>query len=276
MVEPLHPHITIARQCALLGLSRSAYDYCPQPISVADRQLMRLLDEEYTRHPFYGARRLRDWLHGHGHRIGRDRVRRLMREMGLEAIAPKPRVRLPDRAHQVYPYLLRSLDILRPDQVWCSDITYLRLRRVFAYLTVVMDWFSRYVLAYEVSLSLESDFCVRALKSALTLTTPEICNTDQGSQYTSEAFITVLQKAEVQISMDGKGRCFDNIMVERLWRTVKYEEVYLHEYADLWDARRQLGAYFTFYNDERKHTGIGNRTPADVYYGSQAQGVASA
>ena len=276
MVEPSHPHITIARQCALLGLSRSAYYSSPHLVSAADQRLMRLIDEEYTRHPFFGSRRLRDWLHDRGHRIGRDRVRRLMREMGIAAIAPTPRVSRPARKHRVYPYLLRTLDIVRPDQVWCSDITYLRLRRVFAYLTVVMDWFSRYVLAYEVSLSLESDFCVRALKSALTLTTPEICNTDQGSQYTSEAFITVLQKAEVQISMDGKGRCFDNIMVERLWRTVKYEEVYLHEYADLWDARRQLGAYFTFYNDERKHTGIGNRTPADVYYGSQAQGVASA
>ena len=276
MIEPSHPHITIARQCALLGLSRSAYYYCPQPVSAAEKRLMRLIDEEYTRHPFFGSRRLRDWVQGHGHRIGRDRVRRLMHQMGIEAIAPKPRVSLPDRAHQVYPYLLRSLDILRPDQVWCSDITYIRVHRAFVYLTVVMDWFSRYVLAYAVSLSLESDFCVRALKQALTVTTPEICNTDQGSQYTSEAFITVLQQAEVQISMDGKGRCFDNIMVERLWRTVKYEEVYLHEYADLWDARRQLGAYFNFYNDERKHTGIGNRTPADVYYGSPAQGVASA
>ena len=150
--------------------------------------------------------------------------------------------------------------------MWCSDITYIRVHRAFVYLTVVMDWFRRYVLAYAVSRSLESDFCVRALKQALTVTTPEICNTDQGSQYTSEAFITVLQKAAVQISMDGTGRCFDNIMVERLWRTVKYEEVYLHEYADQWEARQRLGEYFAFYNDERKHTGIGNRTPADVYY----------
>ncbi len=276
MVEPSHPHITITRQCTLLGLSRSVYYYCPPPVSAADQQLMRLIDEEYTRHPFFGARRLRDWLHDHGHRIGRDRVRRLMHQMGIEAIAPKPRVSLPDRAHRVYPYLLRSLDIIRPDQVWCSDITYLRLHRAFAYLTVIMDWFSRYVLAYAVSLSLESDLCVRALKHALTLTTPEICNTDQGSQYTSEAFITVLQKAEVQISMDGKGRCFDNIMVERLWRTVKYEEVYLHEYADHWEARQRLGEYFAFYNEERRHAGVGRRTPAEVYFGHANTHVANA
>jgi len=276
MIEPLHPHLSITRQCTLLGLSRAAYYSAPQRGNTADRQLMRLLDEEYIRHPFFGARRLRDWLHTQGHPVGRHRVRRLMREMGIAAIAPKPRLSLPDHDHRVFPYLLRSLVIEHPNQVWCSDITYIRLHRAFVYLTVVMDWFSRYVLAYAVSPSLVSDFCIQALTHALARATPEIFNSDQGSQYTSQNFTTILQQADIQISMDGKGRCFDNIMVERLWRTVKYEDVYLHEYADLWDARRQLGAYFNFYNDERKHTGIGNRTPAEVYYGSQAQGVASA
>lgn len=276
MIDPSHPALSITRQCALLGLSRAAYYSAPQPGNTADRQLMRLLDEEYIRHPFFGARRLRDWLHTQGYPVGRHRVRRLMREMGIAAIAPKPRLSLPDQEHRVFPYLLRSLVIERPNQVWCSDITYIRLHRAFVYLTVVMDWFSRYVLAYAVSRSLGSDFCIQTLQQALTQATPAIFNSDQGSQYTSQSFTTILQQADIRISMDGKGRCFDNIMVERLWRTVKYEEVYLHEYADLWDARRQLGAYFNFYNDERKHTGIGNRTPADVYYGSQAQGVASA
>jgi putative transposase len=237
---------------------------------------MRLIDEEYTRHPFYGSRRLRDWLNEQGHRIGRDRVRRLMRQTGIEAICPKPRLSLQNREHRVYPYLLRSLDIVRPDQVWCSDITYIRLKREYAYLTVVMDWFSRYVLSYELSLSLESNFCIQALERALTITTPEVFNTDQGSQYTSEAFTSVLQKTGILISMDGKGRAFDNIMVERLWRTVKYEEVYLNEYADHFSAREHLDEYFEFYNAERRHSGLGKRTPSAVYHGGCKRLVASA
>jgi len=237
---------------------------------------MRLIDEEYTRHPFYGSRRLRDWLNDQGHRIGRDRVRRLMRQMGIEAICPKPRLSLRNREHRVYPYLLRSLDIVRPDQVWCSDITYIRLKWEYAYLTVVMDWFSRYVLSYELSLSLESNFCIQALERALTITTPEVFNTDQGSQFTSEAFTLVLKDAQVQISMDGKGRAFDNIMVERLWRTVKYEEVYLNEYANHFSAREHLGEYFKFYNEERRHSALRKRTPLAVYQEGRQRLVESA
>jgi putative transposase len=237
---------------------------------------MRLLDEEYTRHPFKGSRRLADWLHSHGSPVGRHRVRRLMREMGLAAIAPTPRLSVPAPGHQVYPYLLRNLAITHPNQVWCSDITYIRLHRTFVYLTVMLDWFSRYVLAYVLSRSLTSDFCIQALHQALTQATPEIFNSDQGSQYTCEDFTAILKQAHVQISMAGAGRCFDNIMVERLWRTVKYEAVYLHEYTDYWDAQHQLGEYFQYYNYERNHTGIGNKTPADVYFNSHAQGVAQA
>ena len=276
MIDSSHPSLSITRQCALLGLSRAAYYYEPQPLSPEDRQLMRLLDEEYTRHPFKGSRRLTDWLHTQDRPVGRHRVRRLMQVMGLVAIAPTPRLSVPAPGHQVYPYLLRNLTITHPNHVWCSDITYIRLHRAFVYLTAVMDWFSRYVIAYVLSRSLTSDFCIQALHQALTQATPTIFNSDQGSQYTCEDFTAVLQKAHVQISMAGQGRCFDNIMVERLWRTVKYEAVYLHEYTDYWDAQRQLGEYFQFYNHERKHTGIGNKTPADVYFNSHTQGVALA
>lgn len=276
MVEPNHPHITIASQCELLGLSRSAYYYCPRPVSEEDLRLMQLIDEEYTRHPFFGSRRLCDWLNAQGYRTGRDRVRLLMRKMGIAAISPKPRLSLPDQEHRVYPYLLRTIDIVRPDQVWCSDITYIRLTRGFAYLTVVMDWFSRYVLSYELSLSLESDFCVHALEKALTITTPVIFNTDKGCQYTSEAFTSILKNADVQISMVGKGRVFDNIMVERLWRSVKYEEVYLNEYTNHFSARTSLGEYFKFYNEERRHSGLGKRTPAEMYFGNHNTRVVSA
>jgi len=251
----------------LLGISRAAYYYRPRPVSNENLLIMRLLDEEYTRHPFYGARRLSDWVSGQGHPAGREKVGRLMKEMGIEAIYPKKPLSLKNKEHKIYPYLLRTLKINRPDQVWCSDITYVRMQRSFAYLTVVMDWFSRYVLSWGLSLSLESDFCVLALEKALESAKPEIFNTDQGSQFTSEAFTSVLKDAQVQISMDGKGRAFDNIMVERLWRTVKYEEVYLNEYTNHFSAREHLGEYFKFYNEERRHSGLGKQTPSEVYHG---------
>ena len=265
-MEPEHELITIARQCALLGLSRSAYYYRPQPVGEEDLTCMRLLDELFTRYPFLGSRRLRDELTAQGYPLGRDHVRRLMRLMGLEAIYPKPRLSLPAQGQRRYPYLLRDLAITRPDQVWCSDITYVRLHHGFAYLVAVMDWFSRYVLAWELSLSLEGDFCLSALQAALSLGRPEIFNTDQGCQYTAAGFTAVLEQAQVQISMDGKGRAFDNIMIERLWRTVKYEEVFLKDYEHFFAARESLDEYFTFYNDHRRHSSLAKRTPAAVYW----------
>lgn len=275
-MEPENQQISIGRQCGLLGISRAAYYYRPRPVSDENLLIMRLLDEEYTRHPFYGARRLSDWIGGQGYSSGREKVGRLMKEMGLEAIYPKKRLSLRNKEHKIYPYLLCTLKINRPDQVWCSDITYLRIQRSFAYLTVVMDWFSRYVLSWGLSLSLESDFCVLALEKALVRARPKIFNTDQGSQFTSEAFTSVLKDAQVQISMDGKGRAFDNIMVERLWRTVKYEEVYLNEYANHLSAREYLGEYFKFYNEQRRHSALGKRTPSQVYHQGHQRLVASA
>lgn len=226
---------------------------------------MRLIDEEYTRHPFFGSRRMRDYLEDRGEPACRDRVRRLMRMLGLQAIYPKKRLSLGNKEHEKYPYLLRGVSIDRPDQVWCSDITYIRLRGGFVYLTAVMDWRSRYVLSWELSITLDAEFCVSALDRALSGGSPEIFNTDQGSQYTSHDFTSRLKEAGVRISMDGRGRCFDNIMIERLWRNVKYEEVYLKEYASVRDCRDSLREYFEFYNHERRHRGLGRRTPWDVY-----------
>lgn len=226
---------------------------------------MKLLDEEYTRHPFKGTRRLTDFLNDNGYPVGRDKTRSLMRRMGVEAIYPKPRLSAANTAHKRYPYLLRKLNINRPDQVWCSDITYIRLKRGFAYLVAVMDWHSRYVIDWELSLSLDSDFCVRTLQRSLARGQPEIFNTDQGSQFTSIDFTKTLADAGVKISMDGKGRAFDNIMIERLWRTVKYEEVYLKDYRDLFCAREYLSEYFEYYNMERRHSSLEKRTPWEVY-----------
>jgi putative transposase len=271
VVEPSQETIPLVRQCELLGLARSTYYYRPQGVSEEDLACMRLMDETFTKRPYFGSRRLRDELAAEGHPMGRDHVRRLMRLMGLEAIYPKRRLSVRNADHKVYPYLLRGLAIDRVDQVWCSDITYLRLKRGFAYLVAVMDWHSRYVLSWDVSLSLESGFCVSALESALSLSTPGIFNTDQGSQFTSDAFTKVLLAAEVRISMDGKGRAFDNIMIERLWRTVKYEEVFLKDYAHVFAARESLGEYFDFYNEERRHSGLDGRTPSAVYWEGRAR-----
>ena len=255
----------------MLGLSRSGYYYRPVGVSDEDLTCMRIMDEVFTKRPYFGSRRLRDELAERGHAVGRDHVRRLMRLMGLEAIYPKKRLSLKNGAHKVYPYLLRGLAIGRPDQVWCSDITYIRLKGGFAYLVAVMDWYSRYVLSWELSMSLESGLCVSALKAALAVSTPEIFNSDQGSQYTSEAFTKQLLDAGVRISMDGRGRAFDNIMIERLWRTVKYEEVYLRDYAHLFAARESLGEYFAFYNGERRHSSLAGKTPSAVYREGRAR-----
>jgi putative transposase len=250
-----------------LGLARSSLYYRPVGVSQLELELMRLIDDQYTRTPFYGTRRMRAYLKAHGYRVNRKRIARLMHMMGLEAIYPKPKLSQKDTAHKVYPYLLRGMEIANPDQVWASDITYIRIHRGFVYLTVIMDWYSRYVLSWEISVTLDAHFCTEALERALRRGRPTIFNTDQGSQFTSEQFRTHLIEAEVQISMDGKGRAFDNIFVERLWRSVKYEEVYLKDYRDVSSCIEGLRDYFRFYNDERPHQALGYKTPRQVYRG---------
>lgn len=231
---------------------------------------MRLLDEEYTRHPFYGVKRMTGWLAGQGYEVNEKRVRRLLRRMGILAIYPKPHLSAGSPRPATYPYLLRGLLITHSDQVWAIDITYIRMRKGFVYLVAIMDLFSRYVLSWETSTTLETEFCLWALDRALLCAKPEIFNSDQGVQFTSDDFTGRLRKAEIRISWDGKGRAFDNIFVERLWRSVKYEEVYLKEYRTVWEATRELNAYFQFYNKERLHQSLEYRTPWDVYRGVAA------
>ena len=259
--------MSIRRQCELLGVNKSVLYYTPRALSDSNLAVMRLIDEQYTRTPFYGVERMTAWLKRTGIVIGHNRVRRLMRLMGLEAIYPKPRLSLAgDDNSRKYPYLLRGLKIERPNQVWATDITYVRLWQDFVYLVAIMDWYSRYVLSWTLSTTLDVHFCLEALREALTIAKPEIFNTDQGSQFTSGAFTGVLENAGVAISMDGKGRVFDNIFVERLWRTVKYEEIYLKDYQDVDEARRGIGCYFRFYNRQRLHQALGYQTPAEVYF----------
>jgi putative transposase len=255
----------VRRQCQLLGLHRSAWYYEPVPETEANLALMRRIDEQYLRTPFYGSRRMAAWLEREGHLVNRKRVQRLMRLMGLEAIYPKPRTTVTVACHK-YPYLLRNLEITRPNQVWASDITYVPLRSGYLYLTAVLDWYSRYVLAWQLSNSLDSDFCLLALNEALERGRPEIFNTDQGVQYTSREFTGRLTAAGIAISMDGRGRALDNVFVERLWRSVKYEEVYLKAYASGAECRSGLTAYLKFYCEERPHQGLGYRTPSEVYH----------
>ena len=245
---------------------RSGLYYEAAPETAENLRLMRLLDEQYTRTPFYGVRKMVWWLDERGYTVNPKRVRRLMRVMGLEAIYAKPRLSLPAPGHKIYPYLLRDLTISRPDQAWCSDITYIRLRGGFIYLVAVMDWFSRYVLAWEVSVSLETSFCVSALNWALERGRPDIFNTDQGSQFTSHDFTGRLENYGIDISMDGRGRVMDNIFIERLWRTLKYEEIYLKDYPDVPEAMANLKIYFAFYNHERPHQALGYQTPAAIYF----------
>ena len=266
MIELGHPELSVRRQCALLGIARSGLYYEPVGPSPEDLTLMRLLDEQYTRTPFYGVRKMTRWLHSLGYGVDVKRVRRVLRLMGLEAIYPKPRLSFNGTEHRKFPYLLGGLAIQRPNQVWAADITYLRLRHGFAYLVAIMDWFSRYVLSWEVSNTLEADFCVSALDAALRVARPEISNTDQGSQFTSEDYLGRLEGAGVKISMDGRGRFLDNIFVERLWRTVKYEDIYTHDYETVADARTGLRRFFPFYNDERFHQSLDYQTPAQIYW----------
>jgi putative transposase len=269
MMEPGHDRIPLARQCELLGLPRASFYYRPRPITALEALLLQLIDEIYTRCPFYGVRRITAWLRRQGHDVNPKRVRRLMHRMGVTALYPTRRLSLPAPGHTTYPYLLRELTIERPDQVWATDITYVRLASGFVYLTVMMDWHSRYVLSWEVSTSLETRFCLIALEQALSMARPTIFNSDQGSQFTSAEFTERLLNAGVLISHDGRGRVFDNIFVERLWRSVKYEEVYLKAYQTVREAKESLGHYFRFYNTERLHEALGYRTPEEVYRGAE-------
>jgi putative transposase len=257
--------IPIARQCELLGVNRSGFYYRSKGESDYNLTLMRLIDEQYTATPFYGVPRMTVWLKRQGHPVNRKRVARLMRKMGLQAIYPKPKLSRKDADHRIYPYILRGVKIVAPNQVWSADITYIRLRQGFLYLTAVMDWFSRYVLSWQLSNSLDSLFCIEALQTALASGRPAIFNTDQGVQFTSCDFVRVLEAAGIQISMDGRGRALDNVFVERLWRSVKYEEVYLHDYATPGEARLNLDRYFRFYNEQRYHQALDYRTPGEVY-----------
>jgi putative transposase len=269
-VEPKHSRLSIQQQCALLGLARSGYYYAPRPVSALNVRLMRLIDEQYLRAPFYGAPRMTAWLRRQGYAVNPKRVSRLLRVMGLAAVVPRRRLSVSDDKARRFPYLLRDLKIVRPGQVWAADITYIRLQRGFMYLVAILDWFSRYVVAWEISLTAEADFCVTALRRALRQDQPEIFNTDQGCQFTSIAWTGVLESAGVRVSQDGRGRVFDNIMVERLWRSVKYEEVYLRDYVTAQDARRNLARYFAFYNHERPHQALDYATPAEIYTGQRA------
>ena len=230
-------------------------------------RLMRLLDEQYTRAPFYGSRRMTAWLETQGYLVNRKRVSRLMEVMGIEAVYPKPKLSQPGAGHRIYPYLLRGTTVERVNQVWSTDITYIRMAQGFLYLVAVMDWFSRFVLSWSLSLTMEVEFCVEALKRALQRGCPEIFNSDQGPQFTSEKFTGELAERQIAISMDGRGRCMDNIFVERLWRSLKYEEVYLKDYASVAEARAGISGYFQFYNHQRLHQSLGYRTPAATYLG---------
>jgi putative transposase len=264
-VEWEHETLSIRRQCELLGLNRSTLYYCGVGVSEEDLQLMRLIDEQFSRRPIYGSRRMVVWLASQQHVVNRKHVQRLMRQMGLVAIYPKPRLSAGRKEHKIYPYLLRNVEVTRPNQVWATDLTYVRLARGFMYLVALLDWYSRYVLSWRLSNSLEESFCIEALEEALAWQCPEIFNSDQGAQFTSNAFTSRLEDRGVAISMDGRGRVFDNIFIERLWRTVKYEDIYLKDYETVPELRHGLGNYFTFYCYERPHQSLGNRTPWEVY-----------
>lgn len=273
LIEPDAKNPSLRRQCALLGLNRSTW-YAPARVgdeSTENQRVMDRINTIYTDHPFYGSRKLTVVLRREGYRINRKRVRRLMRAMGLVSIAPKPNTSRPHPQQAVYPYLLRGVVIERPNQVWSTDITYLRIERGWAYLVALIDWHSCYVLAWRLSNTMDTAFCVDALTEALEQHgTPEIFNTDQGSQFTSAAFIEVLNHHHIRISMDGKGRALDNIFIERLWRSLKYEEVYLKHYQSLREAQTELSVYFRFYNTDRPHQSLDDRTPEQVYRNSQS------
>ena len=265
LVDAGHAQLSVRRQCALLGLNRASFYYEAATETEESLRLMQQLDAEYTRHPFYGSRKLTRWLQDQGEEVNRKRVQRLMRVMGLVTIYPKPRLSQGGKGHRVFPYLLRGVTVARPDQVWSTDITYVPLTAGFMYLAAIIDWYSRYVIAWRLSNTLDGLFCLEMLEEALGQGRPEIFNTDQGVQFTAEAFTRRLESAGVQVSMDGRGRCLDNVFVERLWRTVKYEDIYLYRYGSVLELQRGLQRYLPFYNEERMHQSLDYRTPAAVY-----------
>ncbi len=274
LIDKKNEEINLTRQAELLGVSRASIYYEPVGISIADKRIMDLIDEIYTAHPFYGNRRIKAELNlTHKIAIGRDHTRTLMKILGLQAIYPKPKIELsqPNKEHKIYPYLLRGVKIIKPNQVWSTDITYIRLANGWAYLIAIIDWFSRYVIGWRLSNSLEIDFCLDCLNEALDSSKykPDIFNNDQGSHFTSKKFTGILEGKNIQISMDGRGRYLDNIFVERLWRNVKQENIYLNSYQDVLETKTGLNIYFPFYNNERRHQSLSYITPAEMYFGKK-------
>jgi putative transposase len=268
-VDKENKTISLVRQSEMLGISRSSLYYQPTPISEKDKQIMDLIDRIYTDCPYYGNRRIKWELNKtYGLRIGRDHARTLMNIMGLQALYPKPNTSKPGKNHKIYPYLLRGVKIIKPNQVWSADITYVRLLTGWAYLIAIIDWFSRYVINWQLSNTLEIDFCLDCLNRALddNKIKPSVFNSDQGSQFTSVQFTDILNQNRINISMDGRGRCLDNIFVERLWRTVKQENIYLNDYQNILETKNGLNQYFTFYNNQRRHQSLNYETPAQIYY----------
>ena len=276
MIDRDHQQLSLVRQRILLDVSRASVYYRPVPTRAEHLELMALMDRQYLKTPFYGSRKMKAWLLQQGYLVSRKRVRRLMRLMGLEAIYRRPNTSKPAPGHRIFPYLLKGVEVNRVDKVWAADITYIPMAKGFLYLVAIMDWHSRHVLAWKLSNTMDTSFCVAALEEALGKGRPEIFNTDQGSQFTSEAFTQTLQEQRVQVSMDGKGRYLDNIFVERLWRSIKYEEVYLKAYQTVAEARTGINAYLEFYNRQRPHQALGYRTPAEVYqHGQEERGAAA-
>jgi putative transposase len=271
LIDREHDELSIAEQCELIGLARSSLYYEAASETEENLRLMRLIDEQYLQRPFFGSRQMTSWLRRQGYVINRKRVQRLMRIMGLESIAPSPRTTVPGSGHRIYPYLLKNLEITKPNQVWGADITYVPLAYGFLYLVAILDWYSRYVVNWRLSNSLDESFCLEALEEALTVARPEIFNTDQGSQFTGQAWTNRLGDVGISISMDGKGRALDNVFVERLWRTVKYEEIYLKAYEGPAECRTGLMSYFLFYNRDRPHQSLGGRTPWEAYEETKRQ-----
>jgi putative transposase len=280
MIEPKHPKLTIGAQCQLLSIARSSFYYEPQGESEMNLALMLLIDKQFLETPFYGVQQMTWHLQNQDYRVNVKRIRRLMRLMGLMPIYQKPNTSLPAKGHKTYPYLLRGLRVDRPNQVWCTDITYLPMKRGFLYLVAIMDWFTRKVLAWRISNTCEAEFCVEAFNEAVhRFSAPEIMNSDQGSQFTSFAWTERMKRAGTRVSMDGKGRCIDNIFIERLWRSLKYECVYLHAWETGTQAKAGVGRWMAFYNDQRPHAAHGGQPPAVVYWNrmqpdQQAQRVA--
>jgi putative transposase len=272
MIEAYHPQISLIRQCHLIGLPRASYYYQPVNAGLESNENLRymeLIDRKYTERPFYGSRRMAHYLQTQGCRVNRKRVQRLMQVMGLAAIYPRPKTSKPASDHKVYPYLLRGLSIEQVDQVWCADITYIPIIHGYMYLVAVMDWFSRFVLSWKLSNTLESEFCLEALEAALLFGCPDIFNSDQGSQFSSNNFTGLLTDSQINISMDGRGRAMDNIFIERLWRSLKYEDIYIKTYQNAHELHKGLKQYFNFYNYERPHHSHGYRSPSLIYFGDK-------